>query len=483
MKKLKYSFFIILLIAFSFVNIKSINALSKKEAVNKVNNYIVGAIKDNTWKVSNSETDKDFYDIKIFIGNINNDSNLKEAINGVAYLSSTDHKSYKSTVLLFGCKNADKCDDEHNFEYNIHFRLKNDDSGNIFLYTDYFVTKDEYNGMKKAKKVLYTITTNRKGLEGNIVKEGSYSQSVNINEDEIDKTEGRSGNPKLISENETITIPEKDDSFWNDSGLNKCYYIKFNFSKFKFARYIIEDKNAAGSNIFINSTDLTKNIVEDCKDGGVFGISKDNVYAICNSFGKTYTFKYKDSTELNTCTDKQKKDAESQNGEGTTKLLTKEEQEQIIKDNKEKYKEDNGNWDPNKLCDNGNCNVDITKFCNEPQVARTLKFLGLLLAIAKVLVPALIIGLGFVDLAKIVISGKMDEAKKQGVNIIKRVVIGVVIFLIPTILITIYNVAYSIANDSEAVTSGELNVPTNFKNCVGCILDANNKEACIVNTN
>ena len=142
-----------------------------------------------------------------------------------------------------------------------------------------------------------------------------------------------------------------------------------------------------------------------------------------------------------------------------------------------------GNWNPNKLCDNGDCNIDITKFCNDPYVARTLKFLGLLLAIAKVIVPALIIGLGFVDLAKIVMSGKVDEAKKQGINIIKRVVIGIVIFLIPTILITIYNVAYSIANDSEEVTEGELNVPTNFKNCVGCILDANNKDACIVNTN
>ena len=152
------------------------------------------------------------------------------------------------------------------------------------------------------------------------------------------------------------------------------------------------------------------------------------------------------------------------------------------KDYDESSKENNGSWDPNKLCDNGDCNIDITKFCNDPYVARTLKFLGLLLAIAKVIVPALIIGLGFVDLAKIVISGKVDEAKKQGINIIKRVVIGIVIFIIPTILITIYNVAYSIANDSEEVTEGELNVPTNFKNCVGCILDANNKDACIVNT-
>lgn len=147
------------------------------------------------------------------------------------------------------------------------------------------------------------------------------------------------------------------------------------------------------------------------------------------------------------------------------------------------YEED-AKWNPDSLCgeDNENCNIDITQFCTDPYIARTLKFLGLLLAIAKILVPALIIGLGFVDLAKIVISGKMEDAKKQGMNIIKRVVIGIVIFIIPTILITVYNVAYSIANDSEEVTEGELPVPRNFKNCVGCILDANNEEACIVNT-
>ena len=171
----------------------------------------------------------------------------------------------------------------------------------------------------------------------------------------------------------------------------------------------------------------------------------------------------------------------SQNVYITNKEPKKENNAGLNKDGKDYVEQ--GSWDPDKLCDNGDCNIDITKFCNDPYVARTLKFLGLLLAIAKVIVPALIIGLGFVDLAKIVMSGKVDEAKKQGINIIKRVVIGIVIFIIPTILITIYNVAYSIANDSEEVPEGELNVPTNFKNCVGCILDANNKDACIVNTN
>ena len=152
-----------------------------------------------------------------------------------------------------------------------------------------------------------------------------------------------------------------------------------------------------------------------------------------------------------------------------------------LEEDEETSEANQGKWDPNKLCDNGDCNIDITKFCTNPYVSRTLKFLGLLIAIAKVLVPVIIIGLGFIDLVKIVISGRMEEAKKQGINIGKRIIIGIGIFIIPTILITIYNVAYSIANDKEQVTSGELNIPTNFKNCVGCVLDATNENSCITN--
>ena len=141
-------------------------------------------------------------------------------------------------------------------------------------------------------------------------------------------------------------------------------------------------------------------------------------------------------------------------------------------------------WIPETLCgENGEyCNIDVTKFCNDPYVARTLKFLGLLLAIAKILVPAIIIVLGIVDLVKIVVSGKVEDAKKQAINIGKRIVIGVMIFLLPTIIIMIYNIADNIANDKGEITpSEELNVPDNFKNCVYCILDANNKDACMIN--
>lgn len=52
----------------------------------------------------------------------------------------------------------------------------------------------------------------------------------------------------------------------------------------------------------------------------------------------------------------------------------------------------------------------------------------------KYIVPILVIGLGTVDLAKAVISGKEDGMKKAQSTFIKRVLIGVVIFLVPVLL-------------------------------------------------
>ena len=142
-----------------------------------------------------------------------------------------------------------------------------------------------------------------------------------------------------------------------------------------------------------------------------------------------------------------------------------------------------GNWDPETLCgaNNENCNVDITAFCLNPYVSRTLKFLGMLLVIAKVLVPAIIIVMGFIDLWKIVIAGKSDVVRKQLLTIFRRIVLGIIIFLIPSFMITVYNVGYNIANDlNEENITDNLLVPENFKNCVGCILDATNGNSCIV---
>ncbi len=131
----------------------------------------------------------------------------------------------------------------------------------------------------------------------------------------------------------------------------------------------------------------------------------------------------------------------------------------------------NGQFDPDKLCENGNCDISLDNFCGEPTVARTLKFVGLLLFIAKILVPAIIIIMGFVNLFKIITSGKEDDAKKYAKTIVRNIVIGVVIFLAPTIIQMVFDAADDIISPDER---------SDFANCVNCILDPNDESACII---
>jgi len=52
----------------------------------------------------------------------------------------------------------------------------------------------------------------------------------------------------------------------------------------------------------------------------------------------------------------------------------------------------------------------------------------------RVLVPVALIALCMVDLGKAVIAGKEDEMKKAQSTLIKRLIMGLVIFLVPTIV-------------------------------------------------
>lgn len=62
------------------------------------------------------------------------------------------------------------------------------------------------------------------------------------------------------------------------------------------------------------------------------------------------------------------------------------------------------------------------------------KILDQILNIIKFLVPVLIIGLAVVDFIKAMASQNQDELKKAGNKFIKRLIIGMVIFLLPTVI-------------------------------------------------
>lgn len=66
---------------------------------------------------------------------------------------------------------------------------------------------------------------------------------------------------------------------------------------------------------------------------------------------------------------------------------------------------------------------------NDPDSLRNL--IDEILAYPRIIVPALVIVLGMIDLAKAVIASKEDEMKKAQSTFVKRLIIGVAFFFIP----------------------------------------------------
>ncbi len=132
----------------------------------------------------------------------------------------------------------------------------------------------------------------------------------------------------------------------------------------------------------------------------------------------------------------------------------------------EPAEKDSGYYTPSKICgkDGENCNVSLAKFCTKSKVARLLKGVGILIVIAKILVPAIIILMGFVNLFKIITAGKEDEARKYAKSIVTKIIIGVIIFLLPGLI----NFVFDIANN---IIASNNDYQSEFTNCEKCILD------------
>ena len=77
-----------------------------------------------------------------------------------------------------------------------------------------------------------------------------------------------------------------------------------------------------------------------------------------------------------------------------------------------------------------------TTFCES--TANIWQFVGYFLFWFKIIIPLIIIILGVIDLGKAVVASKDDEVKKASTGLLKRVVIGIVIFFIPTIVYMLF---------------------------------------------
>ena len=103
--------------------------------------------------------------------------------------------------------------------------------------------------------------------------------------------------------------------------------------------------------------------------------------------------------------------------------------------------------------------MDITQFCTS--MGGMLKLVGWVLTLFKVAIPLIIVAMGMFDFGKAVVAQKEDEIKKQTKRLIYRVVAGIVIFFVPSIVMFIFEHLGNYETAKEAA---------DFQNCETCIL-------------
>lgn len=110
-------------------------------------------------------------------------------------------------------------------------------------------------------------------------------------------------------------------------------------------------------------------------------------------------------------------------------------------------------YDPNFSYDNP---------CSEESVIRVLYILSIIILIIKIAVPILLVVTGIIDLIKIVV-GKPDDLNKQIVVFAKRCIAGVLIFVTPSLIFTIFRIL-----DDAIDYSG---IENKYESCIACLQD------------
>lgn len=103
--------------------------------------------------------------------------------------------------------------------------------------------------------------------------------------------------------------------------------------------------------------------------------------------------------------------------------------------------------------------VDITQFCSK--MKEILQLVGYVITIFKVAIPLIIVAMGMFDFGKAVVAEKEDEIKKQTKRLLMRVVAGIVIFFIPTIVLFIFEQIGGYSTEKEQAS---------FQVCENCLL-------------
>ena len=107
---------------------------------------------------------------------------------------------------------------------------------------------------------------------------------------------------------------------------------------------------------------------------------------------------------------------------------------------------------------NENTTIESSEYCGK--LKEPLKFIGNIVLIVKIIIPIIIIAFGMIDFFRAMVGSKDDEIKKSSRSLIFRIIAGIGIFLIPTIVSFIFSLIDSWAN-----------IEGDFNACQKCILN------------
>lgn len=101
------------------------------------------------------------------------------------------------------------------------------------------------------------------------------------------------------------------------------------------------------------------------------------------------------------------------------------------------------------------------EFCY--RTAKVWQIVGYAFLILKIVIPLILIVLGIIDLGKAVLSSDDKAIKKSAVTLAKRVIAGVAIFFIPTVIRVVFTYIAGFTSDMN----------DDFMICVDCITSPN----------
>lgn len=107
------------------------------------------------------------------------------------------------------------------------------------------------------------------------------------------------------------------------------------------------------------------------------------------------------------------------------------------------------------------------KVCEDSGVLKTFQMAGYVLYVVKIVVPLLLILFGIVDMVKVIISGDDGSLNKQVAVIIKRGIVAIIVFLIPSVVDALFSV---VTNYSDVMEE--------YKDCYNCIMTPSDSSVC-----